>query len=188
MIKTGAMHTASLRDGRRVFIDGAEAGDVTVHPAFRRTVQSVAKLYDFQSRPENRDLMTYETEDGGRANRMWQLPRSYEDLIARRQALVAWSELHGGYLGRSPDHVASSLSGMMMGLPVFQAYDPARAAALADYYRYVRDNDLYMTYVIINPQADRSKQAHEQADPYLTAGVVDQDAGGITVRGARVPV
>lgn len=186
MIKTGAMHTASLRDGRRVFIDGAEAGDVTVHPAFRRTVQSVAKLYDFQSRPENRDLMTYETEDGGRANRMWQLPRTYEDLIARRQALVAWSELHGGYLGRSPDHVASSLSGMMMGLPVFQAYDPARAAALADYYRYVRDNDLYMTYVIINPQADRSKQAHEQADPYLTAGVVDQDAGGITVRGAKM--
>lgn len=186
MMKTGAMHKASLQDGRKVFIDGKDAGDVTTHPAFRRTVQSVSQLYDFQSRPENRALMSFETEDGGRANRMWQLPRSYEELVARRNALVAWAELHAGFLGRSPDHVASCLSGMVMGLPALEAYDPARAGALADYYRHVRDNDLYLTYVIINPQADRSKLAHEQADPFLTAGVVDEDAGGITVRGAKM--
>ena len=48
--------------------------------------------------------------------------------------------------------------------------------ALADYYRYARDNELYLTYVIINPQADRSKPAGEQQDRFLTAGVVDQDA------------
>ncbi len=68
---------------------------------------------------------------------------------------------------------------MYMGRDVFQAYAPARAKALADYYRYARDNDLYLTYVIINPQADRSKAASEQADPYLTTGVVDEDAEGI---------
>ena len=28
---------------------------------------------------------------------------------------------------------------------------------MADYHAYCRDNDLYLTYVIINPQADRSK-------------------------------
>ena len=43
-----------------------------------------------------------------------------------------------------------------------------------------------MTYVIINPQADRSKNAAEQADPFLTAGVVDRDAEGITIRGAKM--
>lgn len=73
-----------------------------------------------------------------------------------------------------------------MGLDVFEAYDPKRAAALRDYYRFARDNDLYLTYVIINPQADRSKSASEQADPFLTAGVVDRDAQGITVRGAKM--
>jgi len=75
---------------------------------------------------------------------------------------------------------------MFMGLDVFQAYDPARAAALADYYRYARDNDLYLTYVIINPQADRSRSAGAQKDPWLTAGVVDRDQSGLTVRGAKM--
>jgi 4-hydroxyphenylacetate 3-monooxygenase len=73
-----------------------------------------------------------------------------------------------------------------MGLDVFKAYDPARAGALEAYYRYARDKDLYLTYVIINPQADRSKEAGEQADPFLTAGVVDRDAEGITIRGAKM--
>ncbi len=75
---------------------------------------------------------------------------------------------------------------MYMGREVFDAYDPARGKALADYYRYARDNDLYLTYVIINPQADRSKSAAAQQDPFLSAGVVDRDAEGITVRGAKM--
>ena len=132
--------------------------------------------------------MTFETPDGGgqRANRIWQLPQNYEDLVVRRRALEAWAELHGGFLGRAPDHVASCLSGMVMGIDVFEAYDRARAAALGDYYRYARNNDLYLTYVIINPQADRSKPASEQQDRYLTAGIVDEDGEGVTIRGGKM--
>jgi 4-hydroxyphenylacetate 3-monooxygenase len=120
---------------------------------------TVGGLFDFAARPENVDLMTFETSDAGgrRANRIWQLPRNYQDLVVRRRALEAWAELHGGFLGRAPDHVASCLSGMVMGVEVFEGCDGARGGALADYYRYARDNDLYLTYVIINPQADRSK-------------------------------
>jgi 4-hydroxyphenylacetate 3-monooxygenase len=143
-------------------------------------------MFDFQSRPENRELMSFETDTGVRANRIWQLPTSYDELVTRRKGLEAWTELHAGYLGRAPDHVASCIAGMVMGLDVFQAYDPARAKALADYYRYARDNDIYLTYVIINPQADRSKSASQQKDPLLSAGVVDRDAEGITVRGAKM--
>ena len=75
---------------------------------------------------------------------------------------------------------------MVMGVDVFESYDAARAGALADYYRYARDNDLYLTYVIINPQADRSKGPSEQHDRFLTAGVVDQDAEGLTIRGGKM--
>jgi 4-hydroxyphenylacetate 3-monooxygenase len=188
MIKTGSQHIESLKDGRQVFINGQVAGDVTVHAAFRQTVQSTGSLYDFASRLENVDLMTFgmPEADGQRANRIWQLPRSYQELVTRRRALEAWAELHCGFLGRAPDHVASCLSGMIMGIEAFEAYDRARAFALADYYRYARENDLYLTYVIINPQADRSKTAIEQQDPFLTAGVVDEDGEGITVRGAKM--
>jgi len=187
MIKTGSQHIETLRDGRQVYIDGRMAGDVTVHPAFQRTAQSIGLLYDFQSRPENADLMTFETPDEpGRANRIWQLPRSYHELVQRRKAIEAWAELHCGFLGRAPDHVASCIAGMYMGIDVFEAYDHDRAAALADYYGFARRNDLYLAYVIINPQADRSKSASEQRDRFLTAGVVDEDSEGITIRGGKM--
>ena len=185
-MKTGREHIAQLRDKRAVYIDGARVDDVTRHPAFARATGTIAALYDFSSDPANRELMSFDTGDGGRANRIWELPGSYAALQERRRALEAWAGLHAGFMGRAPDHVASCLAGMVMGLEVFEAYDPARAGALAEYYRYARDRDLYLTYVIINPQADRSKPASQQADPYLSAGVVDRDAGGITVRGAKM--
>lgn len=188
MIKTGKQHTASLRDGRDVLINGGRVDDVTTSPSFRNAVRSMASIYDFQAAAENRELMTYEIpgKNGERANRIWQLPKSHADLVERRKALVAWTELHGGFLGRAPDHVASAIAGMYMGRQVFEEYDPARAKALSDYYAYARDNELYLTYVIINPQADRSKKANEQADPFLSAGVVDQDSEGLTIRGAKM--
>lgn len=184
-MKTGTAHLESLRDGRTVYIDGAEAGDVTRHPAFRNAVASAASLFDFQA--ANADLMTIVSPTSGeRVNRAWDMPTSREALIARREAMEAWAETHYGFMGRSPDHVASCFAGMMMKLDVFESYDPARAGALADYYRYARDNDLFLTYVIINPQADRSKAAHEQADEFLTAGIVDEDSSGLTLRGAKM--
>jgi 4-hydroxyphenylacetate 3-monooxygenase len=51
MIKSGAQHIASLRDGRAVYIDGERVADATTHPAFRNTVQSAGRLFDFQSMP-----------------------------------------------------------------------------------------------------------------------------------------
>jgi 4-hydroxyphenylacetate 3-monooxygenase len=186
MIKTGAQHIASLRDGREIYLDGQRVSDPTAHPAYRSAIGSIGKMFDFQSAQENRDLMTFETESGTLANRIWELPGSYDALVKRRKGLEAWTELHAGFMGRAPDHVASCISGMYMGLEVFEGYDADRARALADYYRYARDNDLYLTYVIINPQADRSKSAAQQADPFLSAGVVDRDAEGITVRGAKM--
>ena len=186
MIKNDAEYIATLRDGRAVYLDGGKVADVTTHPAYRRTVRSIGRLYDFQVAPENRDLMTYDCGGGERANRIWELPTSYQALVKRRRGLEAWTELHCGFLGRAPDHVASCISGMVMGLDVFSAYDSRRAKALADYYRFARDNNLYLSYVIINPQADRSKSAAQQNSGELTAGVIDRDASGVIVRGAKM--
>jgi 4-hydroxyphenylacetate 3-monooxygenase len=185
--KDGAMHLQSLRDGRQIFLDGRLIADHTEHPAFRNAVRSAANLYDFQAAPERTEEMTFVSpRTGRRVSRMWQLPTSRAELVERRQALEAWAELSCGMLGRSPDHVASVVSGMYMGLDQFEAYDMRRASAVREYYEYARDNDLYLTYVIVNPQADRSKGASEQADEFLACGVCDEDAQGITLRGAKM--
>ena len=185
-VKNGSNHLDSLRDGRSVYIDGKRVDDVTTHPAFRNAVQSSASLYDFQAQPENLELMTFETDSGRRVNRAWQKPRNYAEMVERRCALTVWAEQHYGFMGRSPDHVASALLGQVMGLAVFEKHGKKRAKAIHDYYHYAADNDLFLTYVIINPQADRSKAWGEQAGADLTAAVVDEDAAGITIRGAKM--
>ncbi|HZT87560.1 MAG TPA: 4-hydroxyphenylacetate 3-hydroxylase N-terminal domain-containing protein [Stellaceae bacterium] len=184
--KTGAEHLASLRDGRVVYIDGEQVADVTTHPAFRHAVAAVASLYDYQARPENLERMTFVPPGGGRrVNRAWQLPTTYDELVARRRALTEWAELSGGFLGRSPDHVASSLVGQVIGIDVFRRQGEDRAKALLDYFDYASRNDLALSYVIINPQADRSKAWGEQEED-LVARLVDEDAQGVTVRGAKM--
>jgi 4-hydroxyphenylacetate 3-monooxygenase len=186
MLKTGRAHTESLRDGRTVFIDGRRVDDVTCDPAFANAVNSIASLYDLVNSAEHVDRMTYALDDGRRANRIWQLPHTYNDLVERRHALEALSEMTGGFIGRGPDHVGSCIAGLHMGRDVFEAYDRKRATAVSDYYTFARDNDIYLTYALINPQADRSKSASEQSTEFLAAGVVDRDARGITIRGAKM--
>jgi 4-hydroxyphenylacetate 3-monooxygenase len=186
-MKTGAEHLASLRDGRQIYLDGQLVEDVVEHPAYCNAVRSIAHLYDFQTAPENLERMTMVSPTSGdRVNRCWQLPYSYDELVQRRQALTAWAETTCGFMGRSPDHVASCLAGMVMGLDVFERHDRKRAQALLDYFTYARDHDLFVTYVIVNPQADRAKGAAEQADEFLVVAVCDEDVEGITVKGAKM--
>ena len=73
-----------------------------------------------------------------------------------------------------------------MGIEVFERHGARHARALRDYYAHARDNDLYLTYVIINPQGDRSRSWGEQASEEMTMRVVDEDAEGVTVRGAKM--
>ena len=184
--KTGVDHIASLKDGRTVYIDGKLVPDVTEHPAFRNAVRTAAALYDFQAQPENIELMTFMPEGSNRrVNRAWQMPRSYEEMVQRRKALQAWAHLTCGFMGRSPDHVASALVGQRMGIDIFRKHGPDRAKALIDYFDHATKNDIFLTYVIINPQAERSKGWGEQ-DEDLVARIVDEDASGVTIRGAKM--
>ena len=185
-IKNGSDHLKSLRDGRSVYLDGKLVGDVTTHPGYRNAVRSSASLYDFQAKPENTELMTFDIGNGRRANRAWQLARTHAELVERRRALTAWAEQHMGFMGRSPDHVASAIAGQFMGLDVFKKHGDARARALTDIYHEARDRDDFMTYVIINPQADRSKTWGDQPTDDLVAQIVDEDAAGLTIRGAKM--
>src|SRR6202023_3765538 len=85
--KTGADHIKSLKDGRRVYIDGTLVTDVTTHPAFRNAVKSAATLYDFQAKPENMELMTFCPEGSNRRiNRAWQMPRKNKERVRSRKA------------------------------------------------------------------------------------------------------
>ena len=186
MTKNGKSHLDSLKDGRQVFINGEKIGDHTVHPAFKHSIESAARLYEYQADPKNLEKMTFESpKTKGRVSRLWQLPKNLPELLQRRAALEAWAEQSCGFLGRSPDHVGSALSGMYMGRESLAKYGDRGVGALSDYYEYARDNDIYLTYVIINPQADKTKTAAGQEED-LVAKIVDEDSEGITIRGGKM--
>lgn len=185
-MRSGTDYLQSLDDGRCVLLNGERVANVADHGAFRGAARSVAGLYEFQSRPENVERSTFATPTGARVSRAWQMPTSYAELVQRREALVAWAELHHGFMGRSPDHVASTIACMAAGAEVYRRHEGGRAGAVLDYYAYARDRDLYLSYVIIDPQGDRSKGAGEGGNADVSVRIVDEDAGGVTIRGAKM--
>ena len=188
-MRTGAEYLQSLNDGRTVYIDGACAGDVSAHPAFREAARSVARLFDMAADPANRELMTYPSPTTGEpVNRCYMIPRSHDDLVARRKALWRMSEESFGFMGRTPEHVAGFFAAFAGAPSVWAKYasDGKYYENVVRFYERMRDESLYVAYTIVPPQIDRSKTAHEQADPTLYAGVVSERADGIVIKGAQM--
>ena len=174
-------------DGRHVFIDGAGAGDVTTHPAFREAAASIARLYDVVADPANRELLTYPSPATGEpVNRAYMIPRSSDDLTLRRKALWRLSEESFGYMGRTPEHVAGFFAAFAGAPSTWARTEPRFYQNVVRFYERMRDESLYVAYTIVPPQIDRSKPAHKQEDPTLYAGVVDENADGIIIKGAQM--
>lgn len=187
-VKTGAEHIQRVNDGRAVYLNGKKIDDVATSPAYRNAVASAGMLYDYQAAPENIERMTFDLGNGRRVSKAWQLPTSYEELVERRKALTEWSELTGGFLGRCPAHVSSSICGQFMGAEVFDDHSPARGKAFRDWFHRIRQEDAFLTYVINNVQGDRSKAFGDQGENAqdMVARIVDEDSEGITIRGAKL--
>jgi 4-hydroxyphenylacetate 3-monooxygenase len=187
LVRTGAQYIASLRDGRTVYVNGERVADVTEHPAFRGAVRSIAQLYDLAASPEHRDVMTFPSPSTGEpVNKSFLVPRTAEDLAARRRAHRLWADATFGLMGRSPDHVPGFITGFAMRPDLFARQGQRFADNVVRYHAWLRDTDLYAAYVIAPPHIDRSKPAHQQEDPQLYAGVVEERGDGIVVSGAQM--
>ncbi|MET3289081.1 UNVERIFIED_CONTAM: 4-hydroxyphenylacetate 3-monooxygenase [Brevibacillus sp. OAP136] len=183
-MRTGQQYKDSLKDNRCIYIGGERVQDVTTHPAFTGIIDTVAGLYDIAADPKNN--MTYVTEDGTIANKIYMIPRSREDLQERREAITTWAEATCGFVGRSPDHVASFLASFAGASHVFERGGQHFQDNVVNFYKFARDNDLYVSYVIIPPQVDRSKAAHELDEKYVAMAVYEEREDGIVVRGSQM--
>src|SRR5207249_11825065 len=107
--RSGADYVRALHDGRAVYVDGERVADVSTHPAFAAAVQSVARIYDLVH--DSAGALTFPSPRSNLGRDSWNLsyliPRSREDLAARRRLHQAVADASYGLLGRSPDCVAS---------------------------------------------------------------------------------
>jgi 4-hydroxybutyryl-CoA dehydratase/vinylacetyl-CoA-Delta-isomerase len=177
-LKTPAEYVESLRDGRVTYWDGERIDDITTHRKFKIPIAVAAGDYEYAN-PARREVMTYRTEEGEVAHRIFQIPRTEDDL-ERRIELMHDLSIAGG--------VTSVFMALMSVKDAVAEVNPQYAANIERMYRYVRDNDLRAAEVITDPKGDRSRRAHEQDDPDLYVRIVSRNDEGIVVRGAKLHI
>ncbi len=177
-LKTPAQYVESLRDGRVTFWDGERIDDITTHPRFQLPIKIVAEDYVYDD-SEYGKLRRYEAEDGQQAHRIYQIPRSEEDLAVRVELMQHTS-------------IGTLVTGVYMALMSVKddvaKVNPQYAANIERMYNHCRDNDLRAAEVITDPKGDRKRRAHQQDDPDLYVRIVERRADGIVVRGAKLHI
>ncbi len=180
--RTGSEYLKGLQQSdAEIWLGDERIEDVTAHPALRGCAQSMAHLYDMQHDPALRDEMTYTSPTtGDPVGLSFITPRTHEDLLRRSAMMFHWSRFSGGMLGRSSDYINVEI------MAVYHQNDPRFGENARNYYDYARENDLCMTHTLVNPQSNRALTAsgHPSADVALR--IVDENADGMVVRGARI--
>jgi 4-hydroxyphenylacetate 3-monooxygenase len=183
-MRSGSEYLQSLDDDRAIFLDGERIGSVASHPAFEQPIRVIADTYDAQRDDPGeawRDPESGETFAG-----MWRIPRSADDLAAKRRTHELWSRPNFGLMGRTPDHLACLLAAFAANRELFASVDPRFGDNVVRFYERARREDLYLAYVIVPPQVDRTKPAHQQPEPFLYAGVKEERDDGVVIRGAQM--
>ena len=134
-----------------------------------------------------RDEMTYPSPTTGNPVVLsFITPHTQEDLQKRSAMMFNWSRFSGGMLGRSSDYINVEIMAAAAAADFYNQNDPRFGENARNYYEYARENDLCMTHTLVNPQSNRALTAsgHPSADVALR--IVDENADGMVVRGARI--
>jgi 4-hydroxyphenylacetate 3-monooxygenase oxygenase component len=165
------------------WIGNEKITDPTTHPLIAPAVQSTAKLYDIQMEAGKKEhMLFFDAETNQWEGTQFLLPRSKDDLRKRRLMHKEWADATFGMMGRSSDFMTAMLAAWYINASYFGEY----ADNVKKYFKYVKENDLYLTHVLINPQVDRSQPPSKQPDEFTYLGVVKETDKGIIVRGAKM--
>ncbi|MFC5448577.1 4-hydroxyphenylacetate 3-hydroxylase family protein [Paenibacillus aestuarii] len=183
----GERFITSLNDGRMVWLNGMKVTQLDAHPAFRGTLATLRSLFDTLDDPQTRDQAGYRID--GReayAHSSFLVPYTSEQLAQRSRAFAYWSKQCNGMMSRLSDYARSFITGWYAARQELDRLEPGFAQKITAYYEQVRDNDLFLTTAIIDPQIDRSSglDDHRIASRFLH--VVKETSDGIVVRGAKM--
>ncbi len=162
---TGEQYFASLRDGRRIYLDGARVPDVTADDGLGASARIVAGSYD----------RLYDADPAAR-NPAFAIPRSVEALRDRCKLLVDFD-------------VTLSLSAVAMALltsaSTLAESDAAAGERIHAWFDDCAARDVRFAELITDAKGDRTLSPSKQDDPDLYVRVVDRDRNGVVIRGAK---
>lgn len=183
MIRTGQEYRDSIRDGRRIWINGERVADVTAHPMFKPLVDIRARIFDMQHEAEHQELMTV-TQDGERNALGSALPYSQDDWWSKRRATDHMLNQIGGVVTRVGDETVGEMWSLYDGQDVLNEVDPQFSKNIETHIHRVLKEDPFHVSANTDPKGDRSKAPQDQ-DPDMLLHVVKETDAGIVVRGAK---
>ena len=180
-IRTGNQYRESLRDGRKLYIDGRLVEDVTRYAPFTGVIDTIAALYDQQHDPRYQQMLSYTSPTSGQRVSKTYLQSRTEDEFQQQSACFHFrTRSTFGLMGRLTDFMSGFLLDQAAGLKAMGKADAAqRAQRIVEH---CRENDLQVTHALIDPQSDRSKQEASQEAVH----VVERRADGVVVSGCRM--
>ena len=178
---TSGEYLQSLRDGREIWIYGQRVTNLENHPAFRNTIRMICRLYD-ALHGERRSVLCTDTNtgNGGYTHRFFQPQRNVEDLVLARDAIAEWARITYGWMGRSPDYIASFLATMGANPGYYSPYE----ANARRWFKKVQEEVSFLNHAFVNPPVDRARELADVRDVYMH--VVMETDGGIVLSGAKV--
>ena len=186
--RSGGAYVESLKKNAPfVYLGGRRVLDVTAEPIFQEPIRAIAEQYDMQLDPAYRDVMTYASPTSGEpVSSSFLVPYTREDLVKKRKHFKLRADHNFGFMGRAPDFMNQFVTGWHLMADRFARGGARFGENATRYYEHVREGDLFLTHMLINPQIDRSKTSAQQEEPFLHLGRVGETVDGIIVRGAKM--
>lgn len=182
MIRTGQQYLDSIRDGRRVWINGERVADVTTHPSFKPIIDFRARLYDMQHEEEAAKTLVHTKPSGEKISHLVKIPRSKADWESKRAYNDLMLDSAGGVIDRIGE--GSEMWSLYDGAGKLNEFDSQFAGNIERLVAASEQEDMFQASANTDPKGDRSKRPQEQ-DPDMLLHVVRETDAGLIVRGAK---
>jgi len=182
-VRTGDQYLSGLRDNRKIFVNGDLVNDVADYPAFRGAALELARVYDLQHNPKYQAILTYPSpDDGSPVSTSFMMAKSLSELNRRIEGESLRSDLTYGMMGRLPDYMNAFATDCASIGYLLGHRNPAFGDRVQSYWKYVRDNDLALTHVLVDPYVDKSKGVEASKAMH----VVEETPEGLVVEGCKM--
>ena len=188
-LMSGEAYRESLRRYRpTVYVDGREIASVADEPALQPGINALAFTYDYALRPELEPIALATQARRNRViSRMLHVNESAGDLLNKLEAVRVLCQ-ETGCAQRYLAHDA--LNGIAQAVArIDDAKGGTEHRARFDaYLAHVQDQDLSLGIAMTDAKGDRSRKPHQQANPDTYVHIVERNAQGIVISGAKAIV
>jgi 4-hydroxybutyryl-CoA dehydratase / vinylacetyl-CoA-Delta-isomerase len=186
-LKTVEEYFTSLRDKRAVYVNGRQVADVTTDPILGVGAHHCSLDYSLAHYPQHKDICVSKSElTGNEISRMYHIPRTPEDLLARFRCIdFGTSKGHGIILFIKEIGTDVFFTWMQHCKAMDRNLGTNYFERVMNYWKYCSENDLALVGAVTDVKGDRSKRPSEQSDPDMYVRIVEKRSDGIIVKGAK---